>query len=99
MATSTFNVNTGSDLSFQITWPDGAGAAADLTGYTLNIIDAHSALTGLVTATSADLATGIVSVRVEWDDASPVKTLLHFRVQVSLGTEQQSTNRLKVYYS
>lgn len=98
MASSTFEVNSGSDLTFSIPWPDGAGGNADLSGYTLNIIDVHSALAGLVTATSADLSTGVVVVRVEWADASPVKTLLHFRVQVSLGAEQQSTNRLKVYY-
>jgi len=99
MANSTFEVNTGSDLSFSVPWPDGAGGNADLTGYSLEIIDLHPSLTGLVTATSADLSTGVVVVRVEWADATPVKTLLHFRVQVSLGAEQQSTNRLKVYYT
>lgn len=98
MASSTFQVNTGSDLTFSIPWPDGAGGNANLTGYTLNIIDVHPSLVGLVSATSTDLSVGAVDVRVEWADASPVKTLLHFRVQVSLGTEQQSTNRLKVYY-
>ena len=99
MANSTFEVNTGSDLSFSVPWPDGAGGNADLTGYSLEIIDLHPSLTGLMTATSADLSTGVDVVRVEWADATPVKTLLHFRVQVSLGAEQQSTNRLKVYYT
>ena len=99
MANSTFEVNAGTDLSFSIPWPDGAGGNADLSGYTLSVIDLHPSLTGLVTVTSADLSTGIVVVRVEWADATPVKTLLHFLVQVTLGADDTSTNRLKVYYT
>jgi hypothetical protein len=98
METATFNVNRGSDLTFEITWPDGAGGAADLTGYTVGIFEPSPAIAGLVTATMDDPATGVIRVRIEWADGTPCRKRMTFRVSVSIGDEDQTTNLLAVIY-
>lgn len=93
-----FELNRGSDLTTTFNWPDGAGGNADLTGYTVTIFEPAPALADYITATITDEATGLISIRVEWSDTFKTGQLMRFRVQISLGTEQQSTNELGVVY-
>lgn len=98
MTVGVFEVNYGSDLTFDIPWPDGAGGVADLTGWTIALLDVTEAISGLVTATSADLSTGIIRVRLEWSAALLKNTNYNFRVHISKAGEDQSTNLMRVIY-
>ena len=98
MTTAIFKVNRGSDLVFDLPWPDGAGGNADLTGYTASIFEPAAALAGRVTATMDDPATGIIRVRVEWADTAPCNRQLTFRVAIALGDDDTTTNLLAVVY-
>jgi hypothetical protein len=98
MSNNKFERNRGSDLSFSFNWPDGAGGNADLTGYTVAIFEPAAALADYITATITDAATGLIAVRVEWSDTFRTGQLMRFRLQISQGTEQQSTNEMGVIY-
>lgn len=99
MATSTFAVNRGSDLTFEMNWPDGSSANADLTGHTVSIFEPDPRIEGLVSATLTDPASGAIRVRVEWADGLPSNTPLRFRLMTASGSENQTTNQLAVEYS
>lgn len=99
MATSTFAVNRGSDLTFDLNWPNGPSANADLTGHTVSVFEPDPRIEGLVSATLTDPANGAIRVRVEWADGLPSNTPLRFRLMTASGTENQTTNQLAVEYS
>jgi len=99
MPTSTFAVNRGSDLTFEMNWPDGPSANADLTGHNVSIFEPDPRIEGLVSATLTDPANGAIRVRVEWADGLPSNTPLRFRLMTASGAENQTTNQLAVEYS
>ena len=99
MPTSTFAVNRGSDLTFEMNWPDGPSANADLTGHTVSIFEPDHRIEGLVSATLTDPANGAIRIRVEWADGLPSNTPLRFRLMTASGAENQTTNQLAVEYS
>lgn len=98
MTTEPFNVNWGSDLQFDIPWPNGAGGNADLTGWTVSLLDVSDDITGLVTVESPDLSTGVITVRLEWSSLLLKSRTYRFRVQISKDGEDQSTNLMRVIY-
>lgn len=100
MSDSTFHVNRGSDLSFAIAWPNGAGGAADLTGHTVTIFEPSPFVEDAITATLVDAVNGTIQVKIEWESITNNKTAEHsFRVRIDDGAgEQQSTNKLTVIY-
>ena len=99
MPTSTFAVNRGSDLTFELNWPDGPSANADLTGHNVSVFEPDPRLDGLISATLTDPANGTIRVRIEWADNLPSKTSLRFRIATASGAEKQTTNQLAVEYS
>lgn len=99
MATSTFAVNRGSDLTFDLNWPCGPSANADLTGHTVSVFEPDHRIEGRVSATLTDAETGAIRVRIEWADGLPSNTPLSFRLMTTSGTENQTTNQLAVEYS
>ena len=96
---SRFKINRGSDLTWQMNWPNSDGTNADLTGYSVLAFEPSTALAGYITATITDAATGEITVRFEWSDTFRTGQLMRFRLQISLGEEQQSTNELEVLYT
>lgn len=99
MSTSTFAVNRGSDLTFEMNWPDGPSANADLTGHSASVFEPDPRLDGLISATLTDPTNGTIRVRIEWADGLPSKTPLRFRIAIANGAENQTTNQLSVEYS
>ncbi len=99
MSTSTFAVNRGSDLTFELNWPDGQNGNADLTGHTVSIFEPDKRLDGLISATLTDAPNGTIRIRVEWADGLPSKTPMRFRLMTTNGAENQTTNQLAVEYS
>jgi hypothetical protein len=94
----TFYVNRGTDLIFSFNWPDGAGGNANLTGFTVSAFGADPYLEPYLTVTLANPATGLINGRVEWNNSFPESGPLGFRVRVTQGSNDTTTNLLKVVY-
>jgi hypothetical protein len=94
----TIVANRGSDVPFGLTWPDSSGDPADLFGWTVRLMDVSAALEGRVTVAISDAANGRVTGRIEWNDSLAANTPYQFRIQISLGSEDQSTQVIGVVY-
>lgn len=99
MTVGVFEINYGSDLEFDIPWPDGAGGVVDLTGWTVSLLDVTAEISALTTAVkSATPADGKITVRVEWSADLLKNTPYNFRVKISKDGDDQSTNLMRVVY-
>ncbi|MEM9700240.1 MAG: hypothetical protein AAF943_15785 [Pseudomonadota bacterium] len=99
MTDQVFNLNWGSDLQFQFAWPNGAGSAADLTGYTISVLEYSAQLTGFIAAQIVNASTGVVQIDVQWDSSFPKNQTLKFRLQIQSGAYHDSTNELGIIYT
>jgi hypothetical protein len=95
---STFMLNKGTDLDFSFNWPDGEEGNADLTGYTVTASDVDPRLLPYLTLTLTDPSTGLITGRVEWSDELPMNGAAQFRVKISQGANDTTTNLLRVMY-
>jgi hypothetical protein len=95
---SVFELNLGSDLTQKWHWDNGEGGNADLTGYSIEVFKPDAAIEPYITATITDAATGEITLRVEYADTFRVGQKMKFRLRISMGSEQQSTNELGVIY-
>lgn len=90
-------INRGSDLTFTMNWKQPGGTAPyDLTGATVAAFEPHPSIAGHITLTVTDAAQGAVSGRVEWQDDMPTGRVMHFRVRVSIGSDDTSTGKIWV---
>lgn len=94
----TFIVNRGTDLTFSFNWPNGSGGNADLTGFTVSAFEVHPLLAPHLTLTLTTPATGLISGRVEWADTLPMGRVASFRVRITQGANDTTTNPLWVDY-
>ena len=92
---STIPLNRGSDLTFQGSYRDSAGAALDLTGFTLAVYDAPAWATGMVLEW-VDAATGTFRGTLQWSEAIPLGRRTSFRVRITSGTADYSTPQIWV---
>ena len=84
-------LTVGGSQSATITWPDGAGGAANLTGYDVAAFDVHPDLAGHITVTMLNAATGQIAVKMLWAEGMPVGQLMHFRIRLTPQTAYAST--------
>ncbi len=91
-----FTINRGSDLRARMTFADAAGAPVDLTGYTVAIYEPHPAIADHLSAQITDAAAGEVTLTMQWADAMPTGRIMHFRVRVTAGGDDVSTQRFWV---
>lgn len=94
----TFTVNAGSDLTFSFQWPDGLGGFADLTGWTVDAVDTHPALEPQLSVALVDAPTGVIAIRIDWADTLPLGRVASFRLRISQGENQATSNELWVKY-
>lgn len=94
----TFTVNAGSDLSFSFQWPNGLGGFADLTGWTVDAVDVHSALEPVLSVTLVEPATGTIAVRIDWADTLPMGRVASFRLRIAQGGNEATSNQLWIKY-
>lgn len=87
-----FLVNRGADLVIEIPLP------VDLTGWTARIFEPDSLIAPHVSVAVQNAAGGIVRVRVEWSDTQPTNRRLGFRLQVSMGDQDDATDEMWVVY-
>ena len=100
MTTGIFEMNWGSDLQFDIPWPDGNGGVVDLTDWSVHVIDVTSDISELITASKSETPTdGTITVRLEWSVSLQKRTPYDFRIQISRGGDDVSTNLLRVIYT
>ena len=90
--------NRGSDVIFSFNWKDSAGANVDLTGWSITTMDVSAAISTLLTVTITTPATGLISGRIEWDDSLKADMVYLFRIKLTLGAEDRSTNLIEVVY-
>jgi hypothetical protein len=94
-----FEINFGSDLEFDIPWPDGADGVLDLTGWTVTLMDVTEAIADLITATqTGNPVDGVITVRLEWSDTLFKNTAYNFRVHITKDGDDNSTNLMRVIY-
>lgn len=92
--TDTFLINAGSDLAVQFAWPDGNGGAADLTGFEIAAYDMHPSLAGALVLAIEDAAAGLISITLAWSEAIPRGRVAHFRIRLTQGDADVTTNLL-----
>jgi hypothetical protein len=90
--------NRGSDVDFSLVWKDSDNDPADLFGYTVQVLDVTPELAPYLTVSITDPANGVITGRIEWDASLPAGVQYQFRVQVTLGTEDDATNLIEVMY-
>ena len=95
----TFTVNRGTDLAFSFNWPNGAGGNANLTGFTVAGFEVTPAAAAYLTLTLTNPATGLITGRLEWNDALPGGRVVNFRVRISQGANDTATNPIWVEYA
>ncbi|EGJ20073.1 hypothetical protein RSWS8N_18264 [Cereibacter sphaeroides WS8N] len=78
---NTVVLTRGSDLGFSGTWTDEAGAALDLTGWSIEAFDAHPALAPQLSMAFGNAAQGHFTGLIAWCDAFP-RTPMAFRVRI-----------------
>lgn len=100
MSNSQIKANRGSYIEFQMEWPNGGGGAADLTGYSVRLIDVSPARQFVPQVSFANQAAGLLDILIPWDDNMPDDRNFEFRIQIENDTTgvQKSTNLLTVLY-
>ena len=90
--------NRGSDVPFRLVVPDSNNDPAPLFDYTLQLLDVSPEIAPYLTAAITDPANGLVEGRIEWNASLLAGVNYRFRIQVTLGTEDQSTQLIEVTY-
>lgn len=95
---ATIELNRGSDLHFDGFWPDGPGSldGLDLTGYTIDAIEAHPALDGHITLTISDAPGGRFTGNINWQDDMPTGPVMTFIIRLQLGATAITTPKITV---
>lgn len=91
-----FTINRGSDLRATMNFSDATGAPVDLTGYTVAIYEPHPAIADHLTAQITDAVAGEVTLAMQWADTMLSGRVMNFRVRVTAGEDDVSTQRFWV---
>lgn len=87
-------INAGTDFTATMSWPDGAGGNADLTGFTASAFMPDGlARTDWVDVSITDAATGEITITIDWADDLPEGKLLSFypRIEDAQGNGTSTT--------
>lgn len=98
MADDTFILMHGSDFLWSFAWPDGAGGAANLIGYTVSFHDAHPDVVLRATVTITNAALGLIQMSMPWIGPHMTRgDWLNFSILlVSSSGTRRTTNQLKI---
>jgi len=98
MSRTNYIVNRGTDFVLSFTWKDTDNNPQDLTGWDISLMDVSVEIEDYIEAEIVDAIDGVVSVRIEWDESFSLGVAYLFRVQVTSGLENVSTNLQEVVY-
>lgn len=82
----------GSDFRHVFTWPDGAGGAADLSGFSSEVFGASTALVGAVAFDILDGPAGQVALAITWQDGWTAGEVGRFRLRLREGAEVRASS-------
>lgn len=85
-------VPRGADQAYAFTWPDDRDGA-DLTGETVDVINASATLSGLVSVVVTDAATRACEIRIEGDLATPLGDAGTFQLRRRIAGAQPRTTQ------
>lgn len=91
-------INKGSDSDLDVQWYEDeteASAVLDLTGFTVEVYDVHSALAGHISVAIPTPANGKTPIAINWQDDMPSGAIMHFRLRISDG-RRTSTEEIVV---
>jgi hypothetical protein len=91
-------INRGSDWEDIVPLKNADGTPFDLLNWTPSIYDASSQLTGLISLTVMDEASGLVKIRIEWSETLQVGVMYQFRVRLFNDPDDTTTNAIGVIY-
>lgn len=92
----TFIINRGSDLNFSFNWKDSAGANVNLTGYTISLRDVSASISPYLSVVITTPATGLITGRLEWNDTITSGRSHSFRIKITSGANDYTTNLIWV---
>ena len=93
-----FLVNRGSDLEFRFNWPDGTGGNLNLTDYVIDGYEVDPDLKPHLTLEIESATGGLIRGLVNWDESMPSYREMGFRIRITKGELNTTTNILKVSY-
>jgi hypothetical protein len=92
-------VNRGTDFVLSWNWKETDGTTnANLTGYAIQTMDVTPAIADDLSVEITTPATGLITARIEWNDDFVAGTSYYFRVQISSGGNDTSSNLFQVVY-
>ena len=77
-------INRGSDWPFTGTFTNANGAAINLTGYAVSVVEASPQLVSQITVSITNAAAGTISGNIEWADTI-IGDQLRFRIKAAIG--------------
>jgi hypothetical protein len=96
---SRVTINRGSKLDTTFNWKTPANANADLSGYTIALMEVSDALDGLVFVAIETAATGLIRFEIDWDDDLEAGVAYYCRIQItSAGGDPEATTLIQVTY-
>jgi hypothetical protein len=76
-------INAGSDMNLTFTWPsEVAGQGANLTSYTVDLVDVSAHLVGLLSVALTNAAQGEITITLTWADTIPLGRSSYFRIRL-----------------
>lgn len=93
------DLNTGSDLRFEIIWPSGPEEDApplDIRGHTLDVIECSEPLLTHMTVNIADGENGQILGKITWDNSFPKGRSMSFILRRNDGEDWSALPRITV---
>ncbi len=91
------NRHSGAVVSFN--WKNADETNANLTGWTLAVVDKSTAINSLVSAVITTESTGLITITITWDDALVANQEYYFRIKLTKSGElPKSSNLITVVY-
>lgn len=92
---SEITINRGSDLTLTGTWRDEAGAAVNLTGWTIAVFEPHPSVQA-ITVEWVNAALGQYRANLPWNDNIRSGRFANFRLRITNGQEDRSSPQIWV---
>jgi hypothetical protein len=91
-------LNRGTDLPFEVLWPDGpnSNVGANLTGYVVDAAFVHPALLGNLALSFTNAGAGQIAGLISWADDMPSGAVMTFRIRITLGSISTTSPEITV---
>jgi len=87
--------NQGSDVNIEFEWPVNSG---DLTGWVADVYQADPIIIGTLMVEVTNSAANLITISLPWSNDFLVKKVYSFRLKITNGVDQFTTNEIRLYY-